>query len=307
MNLPSCRVLAGLLTCTLLACAHTPPPETAAKDSFPDYTRPQETGPFQAKAFASAYRSGETCVEAAAQLRATSPENGWEGFKACVRVHELKSIRDVLTDTWTEDLRTRPDAYVLLTHLIASRGGALNSDIPLLHRRRIPLFTLAMATADPETYIGKYVLIRAKVEQIRNKGKPALELAEYSLGSVGVEQAVGNRYRSRSSGSGSGRASYSSSRSGNSSASGSGSYSTEYSSGVYRETFDNLSDATGRRALGLLSAPDPFLVADTELLLLARFDGVRMTDKAVGSGEEPERKALLTIITYVPPNPMVVF
>ena len=50
--------------------------------------------------------------------------------------------------------------------------------------------------------------------------------------------------------------------------------------------YDNISNDTGREALGRLPKADPFLAPGRDFVILARFDGMRTTSGALDEDDE---------------------
>jgi hypothetical protein len=71
-----------------------------------------------------------------------------------------------------------------------------------------------------------------------------------------------------------------------------------------RRGYDNVPTLTGREALIRLPAPDPFLTPGREFIVLARFDGVKMT--AAGEDEDAVMP-ILTLVSYEEPNSLLVY
>lgn len=267
---------------------------------------PVSSQPFDARTFAQRYPNPDTCEAAARQLRKTSANDGWAALRACVNGTHFTLIRSLLVPEWDADLKSRQDAAQLLTKVVAARGGSINAELSLLHTSRIPLFSLSAAMAQPKTYQGRYILVRAQVTDMRQgKGASTVKLAEYSIGSVGSEKEVGPKYVTSYEHSAKGSGSYKTT-------SGSGRGQGEYSSTGSRTDsavvtrYDNVSQETGREALGKLPKDDPFLVPGKELIILARFDGVR-TIASEEEDDEPHTVAVLTLYNYYEPNPAVAY
>ena len=74
------------------------------------------------------------------------------------------------------------------------------------------------------------------------------------------------------------------------------------------ERFDNLSDETGREALGRMQTADPFFEPGKDFVVLARFDGLRVTSSGEEEDDEDAPKLpVLTIISYYAPHPLIVY
>jgi hypothetical protein len=288
---------------------------------------------FDAKAFAATQASPFDCESAARRLRDMAPDNAWAALAACVERQgwprgDFTYLERITGGFWDEELTTRSDAPRLIARIIASRGGDVEGDIPLVQKSRVPLFTLAAALRQPDVYKGRWVLVRGALSEIRQDGgRTAAVMRETSLRATAREVQVGNVSRVDSSSSGSSRSDgqvsrYGSARGsaqysgtgGSSQYSGSGHYSggsrysgsSQYSSGSrteyssVKQKFENERVDTGRLALGRLARADPFLEPEKDFLFLARFDGV----SAACDQEQP--MALLSIAGYFQPSPFLV-
>jgi hypothetical protein len=63
-----------------------------------------------------------------------------------------------------------PDAALLLAHVMAVRGGDVENDLRLLRRRKMPVYSLQAALAEPESYKGRAVILRGTAREGRNHG-----------------------------------------------------------------------------------------------------------------------------------------
>ncbi|RKG97344.1 hypothetical protein D7X74_40985, partial [Corallococcus sp. CA047B] len=73
-------------------------------------------------------------------------------------------------------------------------------------------------------------------------------------------------------------------------------------------TYDNISDETGREALGRLASADPFLETRRDYVILARFDGLRETSGMTNDEEDEGPKIpVLTIVGYHLPQALAVY
>jgi len=280
--------------------APAPPPVTAA-----DLTSP--------KAYAARFRRPETCEQAARNALDISRDRGWEVLRACVQKGGFTLIRRLLDGAWDLELQARADAAMLITQVVAARGGDVNGDLNLMRQRRIPLFSLAPAVENPPLYMGRLLLLRAVVTEIKvNRPKPTARLVEYSLGYTGhFTEVAAERYKGSASISGKGNYKGSSNSSRYGKRSGEGSFSgsaNAYGQGEYgveRKFYDNKPVETGREAIARLAAADPFLEPGRQFIVLARFDGVREVP-GEEEGEDARTMPVLSVIGYVEPNANVV-
>ncbi len=290
----------------------------------PAPAEPPPPRPFDAKAFAAQTPRAPDCELAARGLIAESPAKAWAALVACTQQAKFTLIREVLTDTWLPVVLKQPNALPVLARIVAMRGGPVDRDVKLLNDKKVPVFKLATVLAQPALYKGKHVLLRGAVSEIGMQGeKQTVKMAELQLGSAGYLAEVGPAYKSSSSyssastggSSGSGSARVNSTAYGRASARGSyetnsrssSSSSSEYTSQKMERRYDNVSNPTGREVLGALETSDPFLEPNKELVVLARFEGVKTTSTGEADDEEVQTVAVLTILKYYPPDGIVAF
>ncbi len=238
------------------------------------------------KAYAATFARPGTCEDEARSLYARNHDQGWALLRECVN-RGFSSIKRMGDGFWTEELQQRKDAAMLLTKIIASRGGDIGGDLQVLHRRRIPLFTLEMAMEQPKTYTGRMVVARLRIEGTKSEAQATLMVAEMAIGSV-TKEVSGSKWRVS--------ADY------NSSSSGQGSSSRTYES--VADQHSNAVAETGRTGLLRLSKPDPFMAPGREFIVLARFDGVKVSGATEDS--EETKLGLLTALAYFDPAAFVV-
>jgi hypothetical protein len=262
-------------------------------------------GSFDPRAFAASQPSPWECESAARRLRETAPEQAWPALVACIERQgwprgDFTYLERITGGFWDQDLTTRPDAPRVIARIIASRGGDVEGDIPLVQKSRVPLFTLAAALRQPDVYKGRWVLVRGALSEIRQEaGRPAAMVRETSLRATAHEVQVGNVSRWDRSSTASSQSQVSTSRYG--SARGSSQYSSNGRSefSTLKQKFDNERVETGRLALGRLPQADPFLEPEKDFVFLGRFEGTSQ-----GSDQQPV--ALLSIAGYFQPNALLV-
>jgi uncharacterized membrane protein YgcG len=298
-----------------LPTAPDPAPTDLASAPVP---RPPKQTPstFNARVWVGWQDTAMDCEASARAMRQSNPQHAWEALRACVEIGRFNrgpfTQIALLTNYWDEELRARPDAARLVGQVIANRGGDVDGDISRVQRVRMPVFTLKAAMKQPEVYKGRYVLLRARLFDVKMDEKSATAmLAETSMKPAEALRDSGDLYvsSSNSSGgsshSGTGSGAYSTDRYGSGRGSygydGSSSYngSSSSSSGFAKRFYENVVHATGRQALGRLPEPDPFLEPNKEFVFVARFDGAR-------PGSEPNSiMAQLTILTYYLPGALL--
>ena len=260
------------------------------------------------RSFGARYATPTQCEAAARRLLATSRDDAWTALTSCVNGQHFTLLGAVLGDAWAEELRVRPDAAQLLAQVVAKRGGSVDGELPLLHARKVPIFGLTAAVSQPEVYKGRYVLLRAQVADVRIDGdKPTVWLVEQKLGSVEFEHPVGYGSRKDSTTVYSGAVGGDVGVLGRSNLGGQVSSSQREQSTSTARRFDNVSEETGREALGRLPKADPFLEPGKDFVVLARFDGIRVTSGGDDEDEDAPRLPVLTIVGYYAPHPLVVY
>jgi len=251
--------------------------------------------PPEPETFARRYPRPERCEAVSRRLLASSRDDAWTALKSCVEGTHFTLLKALLSDAWAEELRVRPDGAQVLARVIANRGGSIAGELELLHARKVPIFGLDAAVAQPDTYKGRYVLLRAQVADVRAEGEKAtVWLVEQGLGSIATERELSPSYRTDVA-----------------TASASNNLATasneRWSRSVTQKHYENISSETGREALGRLAQPDPFLEPGKDFVVLARFDGVRITSGGGEDEEDAQRLPVLTIVGYYPPHPLIVY
>lgn len=307
---PSRYAWALICALAMTGCATSRAAEEDGRDSPPSSGQPVTElppDPFNPRTFAARYSNPTTCERQARRYLSTSRDNAWAALKACVEGTHFTLLQALTSRVWNNELRTRPEGAALLAKVVAMRGGSVEGDLRLLHEERLPIFSLAAAMAQPDTYKGRYILVRAQVGDVRTEDqKPTVWLVEQELGSVASEQQVGVAVRKDTSsttvGNLGGETTLGSGTVGGSLAR---SKSSRDAHTVLR--YDNISSDTGREALGRLPKADPFLAPGRDFVILARFDGMRTTSGSLDEEDEGPRIPVLSIVSYFIPHPLVVY
>ncbi len=256
------------------------------------------------KALAAEYPRPADCEGAARQFADSNREFAWSMLKACVDRGNFTALRALTHETWEKDLQTRPESPLLLAMVIAARGGDIEGDLGALRKMRVPLFTLGAALAQPETYKGRYIVLRGKTGEARSAaGKPTVMVGEVSLQAQTTEQEVGPAYNYSSKSSGQASAQVKTTRFGNAAAKGqySSTSDSRYVKTVQRH--DNVQTETGRQVMVRLAQPDPFLETGREFVFLVRFDGVRQMASDEG---ESMPVAVVSMVKYLVPSALLI-
>jgi hypothetical protein len=298
-------LLRSTLLCCLAVTACATPQPIAAASPPPAPTR-LAPSPFDARAFAAGQATPRDCEQAARELLEVDRDRAWSALSACVeRSHwprgEFTQL-ELLTDgAWDSELQLRPDAPRLIAKVVALRGGDVEGDLPLLHKARVPVFTLAAALKQPDVYKGRWLLLRGAIDEMKQNGSGAAAMVrETSLRATAHEVQVGTVSRNSSSATTNFTGSVVT-RHGEV-VRGPATVSTRGQSerATLKQKFDNERVETGRVALGRLAEADPFLEPGHDFVILARFDGVRATNT-----DEPPL-AMVAIASYYKPNALLI-
>jgi hypothetical protein len=262
---------------------------------------------FDAKAFVAQFPNPSVCERQARRYLPVSRENAWAALKACVEGTPFTQLQALVDRAWAQELRTRPEGASLLAKVVAQRGGSVEGDLRLLHERKLPIFSLSSAISQPGTYKGRYILVRAQVGDVRGEGeKSTLWLVEQDLHSVAQEVQLGTSRRRESeyttAGDVGGQTPF-----GNGTMGGSLAQTELTRDSVTLPAYDNISNETGREALGRLARQDPFLEPGRDFIILARFDGMRTTSGSSDEEDEGPTLPVLSIVSYYTPHPLVVY
>jgi hypothetical protein len=246
-------------------------PGTAAPAPAPA-AKPQ--GPFNPKAYVAGYTPVK-CEQAAREMLPRSADSAWAVLRECVN-KGFSSISRLCDGGWDTELQSRKDSAVIIAKIIASRGGDVEGDLSAMRKHRIPLFSLQSAMESPKTYMGRLVLVRIRVDDLKDEsGRPTLRASEMSLGGAkgetqrsDVVHAWGHTFQSE------------------------------------HTVYNNNAVETGREMLLRLAKPDPFFEANKQFIVLARFEGVR-NDATDGAEGEPTKIAIVSAVAYFEPNALV--
>ena len=96
-----------------------------------------------------------------------------------------------MSRAWNQELRSRPEAAALIAKVVAQRGGSVEGDLRLLNEQRLPIFSLAAAMAQPDTYKGRFILVRAQVGDVRTAEREAHRVARGARAGLRCQRAAG--------------------------------------------------------------------------------------------------------------------
>lgn len=151
--------------------------EEAAEPSTPASRAP--LSPDEARRIAIAHDAGHTCEQTARAMSKKDPQRGWAVMRECVKRTDFSDLEILIEGLWAEDMAKDAESALLLAHVIAVRGGDVGADLRLLRRRKMPVYSLQAALAEPDAYKGRMVLLRGVAKQGRsNGGARAFRLVE---------------------------------------------------------------------------------------------------------------------------------
>jgi hypothetical protein len=280
----ACSLLcAGLLSaCVIDQAARRPDlgvPRVAWTEATRTVAESQRT--WTADELAQAFDNAHVCEGSARVLHASDPERGWALLSACVRGQVFTDLGALMSAPWIDEVRGQPEGATLLARVIAARGGDVGFDLSLVQRRRLPLFSLAAAVAEPDTYAGRLVVARARAVDARQRGqRRALLLRETHVVAVPERtRAVhGHAWRRES-------------RRG---------HSTDESQGFVEE-LRNVSVETGVEVVARADEIDPFLETGNDYIFLLRFDGAARQVRAV-EGDVDEAQGIASVLAWFAPQ-----
>jgi hypothetical protein len=244
------------------------------------------------------------CERKARALRQHDRDAAWASLKQCAARGHFTQLHAVVA-AWGDDLRDRPDALGLLTQVVAARGGNVKQDVRVIRDAKVPVFSLHDCVTQPKLYEGRYVMIRGTLDEVRTSGDAvAARLTEHALQAEEWEVPIGRIHRKVAS------TRYGGAASGNLGPLGAGNLGghldvndDDYEMDVARR-FDNVTVDTGRDAVVRINRADPYLENGRELVILARFDGVRPSSTALDE-DEPDLVPVLTLVDYAVPDALV--
>lgn len=244
----------------------------------------------EARSIAEAHDAAHTCEATARALYERNQQRGWAVMNQCIRRSDFTDLEGMTSRPWLEHLLAEPELPKLIAHVIAARGGDVQNDLRICRRARVPVFSLKAATAEPDTYQGRLVVVRAAPRGGHKvNGARAVELAETRVMAEPEWVPSGPRTSIATETSTSQRG-----------AAGAGSEGREgwrRSEGQRVEVLHNVSVETG---LGILVdvGEEPFLESGTDYVVLLRFDGTREAVR----GSVLEETPVATLLGYFEPS-----
>jgi hypothetical protein len=121
----------------------------------------------EARRIARAHDAAHSCEATARAMSRRDAARGWMVMRQCILRSDFGNLEQLIDSEWSEQVANAPDAAALLAHVIAVRGGDVEGDLRLLRRRKMPLYSLQAALAEPDAYKGRFVLVRGSARRGR--------------------------------------------------------------------------------------------------------------------------------------------
>lgn len=131
----------------------------------------------EARRIARAHDAAFSCESTARAMAKRDAQRGWQVMRQCIQRQDFTDLELLLESEWSDQVAAAPDAASIMAHVIAVRGGDVESDLRLLRRRKFPLYSLQAALSEPESYTGRFVLVRGSAR----RGRPVDGGREFQL------------------------------------------------------------------------------------------------------------------------------
>ena len=223
----------------------------------------------EARRIADSYDSPVSCEQSARAAYNKDPQRGWALMRQCISRHDFSDLEILIEGSWADEMRADHEGTLLFAHVIAARGGDVSADLPLLRRRKIPVYSLQAALAEPEHYRGRLLMLRGNVAPgPRGKGARSFRIVETTVmaESEWVTRAGTGRLITRSNNAladqsdvavrGRGIIEH-----------------NERESADKVEISHNVNVSTGLELVGRVESDEPSLEPGTDYVMVVRFDG----------------------------------
>lgn len=243
----------------------------------------------EAKSIAAAFDGAHNCEATARAMHERDHQRGWAVMNQCIRRPDFTDLEGMTSLPWRDHLLAQPDLSQLVGHVVAARGGDVQNDLRICRRARVPVFSLKAAVAEPDSYQGRTVLVRAAPRGGRLvNGARAVELVETRVMAEPEWVAAGPRMSTTAE---------------TTTRPADAAYASQHAPEGYRRSegsrvavMHNVSVETGLTVIADVG-DDPFLETGTDYVLLLRFDGTR---EAV-NGTVLEEIPVATVLGYFEP------
>jgi hypothetical protein len=296
--------LALLLMTTSTACGHGwtgsvgEQPTVVWEDAVAHEKLPLEPlSRDEARRIALAHDAAHTCEQTARAMARKDPERGFAVMEQCIRRNDYSDLEGLIEGPWADRVAASPDAAVLLAHVMAVRGGDVENDLRLLRRRKMPVYSLQAALAEPQSYKGRAVILRGTARDGRANGAGrSFRLVETKVmaESHWVTAPRTKRVDVRDDGETAEPAGVDVRR---------GTVQRGGRSQTEKvEVEQNVSVETGRSLLARIDGDEPSLEPATDYVVVLRFEGERSNPSADGDEGDAEIEASGVVVGYFEPE-----
>lgn len=289
-----------LVPAGLVGCATTPVVGVEPTVLWEDAAEPSTSSRAalsqdEARRIAIAHDAGHTCEQTAKAMHKKDPQRGWLVMRECVKRSDFSDLEILIEGTWAEFMAKDAESAILFAHVIAVRGGDVGADLRLLRRRKMPLYSLAAAVSEPDSYKGRTVLMRGTARQGRTvDGGRAFRLIETKVmaesewvtkpGTGRIVTRSGNTLSDQPGVDVRGRGVVER---------------NDRDTGEKVEVLHNVNVETGLELVGRIDTDEPSLEPATDYVLVVRFDGVK---EAVDENGEVGEDAIGVVVGYFEPE-----
>lgn len=124
----------------------------------------------EARMIARSHDAAFSCEQTARAMAKKDRQRGWQVMRECILRRDFTDLELLIDSGWASDVARDARNASLLAHVIAVRGGDVDNDLRLLRRRKMPVYSLQAALAEPTAYKGRTILVRAKAKDGRMQG-----------------------------------------------------------------------------------------------------------------------------------------
>jgi hypothetical protein len=299
------RCVALFAAAALSACATTPmvvgaEPTTLWRDDEPQAAA-VEKAPFseaEARKFARSHDAAFNCEQSARSMMKKQPTRGWALMRQCILRNDFTDLELLVESGWSDYVLADPDSARLLAHVIAVRGGDVDNDLRILRRRKLPVYSLQAALAEPGSYRGRHVLVRANARDPRLvEGARAMLLVETVVmaESEWVTPTGKSRLTTRTRGERANAAGIDVRRGEVDQA--------QRDESEKVEILHDVSVETGREVLVRLPGEDPSLEPATDYIVLLRFEGITAVKaEDAEDADDVNDEATAVVVDYFEPE-----
>ena len=251
--------------------------------------------PDEAKRIARSHDAAFSCEQTARAMAKKDIQRGWTVMRECILRRDFSDLEMLIDSGWSHHVAKDAHSASLIAHVIAIRGGDVENDLRLLRRRKMPVYSLQAALAEPSAYKGRYVLVRAKAKDGRAVGEGrtfTLQETKMMAESEWVTTPGTSRESLRNRGTLRDQPT--------SDIRGPGTVENNTNDRTSKvEVLHNVSVTTGRSLTAKVPGDAPSLEPLIDYIVVLRFDGIQAV---VDDEGEMEEEALASVVDYYEPE-----